>query len=448
LRSPANAPGRCGRRLGVGVGCVAAALLSAVAGAQSPLIFPERQMPLRFDHARHHALGARCETCHAAATSSLSAADNLIPGEAACRSCHAIDRKDPLRVVPAGAAPARCDACHPGWTGTANRGAAGEGGVPAGGGGAFEPPRVVVPRSNIKFSHQLHGARGIPCQRCHPDVTNVGLATRADLPREPLCLECHDGKQAPSRCASCHLTLPDGRLRTDFTACGPGADCPPGPSRGMLVPVAGTRGLAAHTPSFRADHRAAGRNERGCLTCHKRSECLDCHGGVLRPAGIHPADYLTLHAIDARRNTPDCSSCHRRQTFCVGCHQRTGVASDAEGGQRGVRSNNPFGTGTGLKRFHPPGWVGDSSGAMPPSMAATSGHAREARRNVTTCASCHREQTCLDCHSADPLRGSGINPHGSGAPFAGSTKCKALASRNLRACLKCHRPGAPELDCK
>jgi hypothetical protein len=263
------------------------------------------------------------------------------------------------------------------------------------------------------------------------------MATRDDLPRMALCLGCHDGKQATNRCGACHLTEPDGRLKTNLASAATAALG----ATGRLVPSGVLRGLDEHGPTFARDHAQVGRDLGYCLTCHKRTECIDCHGGVVRPFDIHPSDYVTLHGIDARRNTPDCSSCHRAQTFCVGCHQRLGVAADAEGGQRGQQPRNPFGTGTGLKNFHPPGWVqGDGPGGAP------SGHADQARRNIRTCVSCHREQSCLECHSTDPTRGAAVSPHG--PAFGASARCRALASRNQRACLKCHAVGTPALDCE
>ena len=85
--------------------------------APSPLIYPAETIPLAFDHAQHARLGATCESCHSAAQTSTSAADNLIPREAACRACHKIDRAQPTKAVPQGQGAARCDACHVGWTG-------------------------------------------------------------------------------------------------------------------------------------------------------------------------------------------------------------------------------------------------------------------------------------------------------------------------------------------
>jgi hypothetical protein len=254
-------------------------------------------------------------------------------------------------------------------------------------------------------------------------------------------------KRPTARCGACHITLPDGRLKVNLASGGPVATA----VAGKLVPSGSLRGFDAHTPSFRTDHKIAGRDESYCLTCHRRSECLDCHAGTVRPLDIHPSDYVSMHGIDARRNVPDCSSCHRNQTFCVGCHQRTGVASDPSGGLPGQQPRNPFGTGTGVKAFHPPGWARDSAGGVIATPRPSS-HSFQAKRNIRSCVSCHREETCLECHSADPARGVklpsglGFSPHG--ASFAGSGKCRALAARNRRVCLKCHTLDAPELDCR
>jgi hypothetical protein len=74
-----------------------------------------------------------------------------------------------------------------------------------------------------------------------------------------------------------------------------------------------------------------------------------------------------------------------------------------------------------------------------------SSHSFQARRNIRACASCHREESCLECHSTDMSRTANVNPHGIG--FADSMRCQALSARNRRACLKCHTLGSPELEC-
>lgn len=401
----------------------------------SPLIYPAQSIPIRFDHAQHARLGATCEGCHTAAATSTLAGDELIPGEAACRSCHKIDRANPTKAVPAGQGAARCDACHVDGNGNGWMPVVADGGVPP------LPPPVDLARPSLKFNHRLHASRGIGCALCHTAAAGQGMVTREDLPMMASCLACHDGKQATARCGACHLTEPDGRLRVQLTSA---ATIAAG-GTGLLQPSGSLRGFDAHGPTFRRDHAQAGRDEKYCLSCHRRNECIDCHGGVVRPPDIHPSDYVSLHVVDARRNVPDCSSCHRLQTFCVGCHQRTGVGPEATGGQPGVRATNPFGTGTGLKQFHPPGWARDAAGVVIATPRPNS-HSVQAKRNIRTCVSCHREESCLACHSADSTRGPTISPHGPN--FGGTARCRFLASRNRRVCLKCHTLGSAELDCE
>jgi hypothetical protein len=379
--------------------------------------------------------------------SSTVATDNLIPPEAACRACHKIDRGAPAKVVPAGQGPARCDACHVDEEGHGWMPGQTPSGAPA------EPPRVVLARPSLKFSHQIHVARGVACTSCHVGADQQGMVTRADLPMMASCLTCHNGsaghdgkpgapgKPPTGRCTACHLAEADGRVRVKLATLATAAIG----GTGLLVPSGSLRGIDAHGPNFRREHAQAGRDESYCLSCHKRNDCVDCHGGVVKPPDIHPADYVSLHGTDARRNTPDCSSCHRTQTFCIGCHQRLGVAADPEGGLPGRRPNNPFGTGTQLKQFHPPGWARDTAGQVL-EMPRPASHSVQAKRNIRTCVSCHREESCLDCHTTDRARGRTFSPHEPG--FGGSARCRFLAARNRRACIKCHTPTDPVIDCQ
>ena len=85
----------------------AAPVAPVVPAGPSPLIYPAETIPIKFDHAAHARLGATCAGCHDAAATSTVAGDNLIPGEAACRGCHKIDRAQPTRRAPLGEAQLR-----------------------------------------------------------------------------------------------------------------------------------------------------------------------------------------------------------------------------------------------------------------------------------------------------------------------------------------------------
>ncbi|HTE55719.1 MAG TPA: cytochrome c3 family protein [Kofleriaceae bacterium] len=382
----------------------------------SPIVYPAQSIPLRFSHARHLALrGVDCASCHPGAAESRSSLDSLVPGEERCRVCHPIDRAQPERAAAPGTPPARCAACHPGM-------GAGQGASVA---------RVIMPTARIKFDHRAHRRIGMGCRECHGDLAaeRIDLATRDQLPDMGSCLRCHDGRRAPEQCTTCHLTRGGGRIITEFPD-------------GRLAPSGSLRGNDAHGLAFRADHAAAARADTAyCESCHRRSECVDCHEGSMKPLDFHGNDYVSLHAIDARRGRPDCSACHRLQTFCVGCHSRTGVAADGKGSQFVPPSLGGAGRG-----YHPSGWV-DFAGGAPVTGDGTRGenhHAFEAQRNIRQCAACHRESFCLTCHSAQPSSFR-INPHPAG--WRGSRRCQALLRGARRMCLRCHVE-AIELSCE
>ena len=145
--------------LAVGLGLGRAVLADDGTG-WSPSVYPEQRLPLVFSHARHLGRGTACAACHPAATTSRSAVDNLIPTEAACRACHPIDRALPERVV-AGAPPARCLACHPGWT-------------------PDQPvARVYLTPTPLKFAHaestQRHPAQRMQVTQATGAVLDVGF---------------------------------------------------------------------------------------------------------------------------------------------------------------------------------------------------------------------------------------------------------------------------------
>ncbi|MCE9579627.1 MAG: hypothetical protein K8W52_41285 [Deltaproteobacteria bacterium] len=364
-------------------------------GPPSPVIFPTQRIPITFSHAAHlnRAPSLQCVDCHDHADDSRASVDRLVPDESACEMCHPIDRAKPDLVLP-GKPPVACVACHPGW----------KPGQPV--------ARVEIEPPNLKFDHAAH--KTTACTFCHGDLakSGTGLATREDLPRMRLCLTCHDdqargtAKAAPSACTTCHLADAEGRVRIQLPD-------------GLLMPTGVLVG-DAHEGDFRTRHANIARTDAGyCATCHAERFCSDCHLGVEKPRDFHAGNYVLTHATEARRGTPDCSACHRAQSFCVACHERSGV---------GTRAGSEFDSAVDGRRFHPDGWADNGRGG--------NSHAREFQRNPNQCASCHREDFCLECHSNQESASDHRNPHGRG--WRGSARCEALARRNGRMCLRCH----------
>jgi len=308
--------------------------------------------------------------------------------------CHPIDRAQPdLKIE--GRPVVACVGCHPGF-------------VPG------QPvARVIIPTPNLKFDHSAHKATD--CKTCHGDLAKegVGLATRDQLPRMRLCFQCHDDQKASGTCTTCHLADVEGRIRTTLPS-------------GHLQPSGVLQG-DAHDLDFRMHHKqAAETSGRYCETCHAERFCSDCHMGVAKPMDFHGGDYLLIHSVEARRGTPDCSACHREQSFCVACHERSGVGARLETKGLGEFDST---SADRASHFHPSGWA-DAKGR------GANHHAREFQRNPQQCASCHREDFCLQCHTAEPGSTAKFNPHPAG--WRGSAQCQALAKRAGRMCLRCH----------
>lgn len=346
------------------------------ASVPSPVVYPPQRIALRMDHSHPQHVRLRCERCHEGATDSTRAAESLIPSEQSCAPCHdaQTDRER--------ASAATCGYCHVGSDGTDI--------VPS----HFPPPR-------IHFSHQQHAREGVRCLDCHEDIQRRQTATARDLPTMESCWRCHGtaglgGDEASGECSVCHVSTPDGTLRTRF-------------GDAQLLPPRWLHGMD-HDRDFMVRHRwVAADNGALCAECHTESECVACHDGRVRPSTIHPADFLTNHGPMARRNEQQCSSCHTTQRFCTECHSRLGLSPMAAPVAR-----------TGA-RFHPPTFV--------------DAHGIEARRSMTTCTSCHAERDCVVCHGARGI-GAGLSPHAPGY----AARCRDDYRRNPRACTTCHGP--------
>lgn len=356
---------------------------AATARERSLAIYPPQRVPLRFDHQQHLAAGAECATCHDSARNSVSVKDRNLPGHEECGTCHDIDAaKKGEKTDP----PSACNTCHPGFDATVR----------------LEPPKLDMPAANLHFNHQVHVKKNVDCAVCHGAMEQVGLGTRQQLPKMATCLKCHDGNAASKECTTCHLAQPSGRLQLTFPS-------------GVLRPMQGDPLGLDHGPRYEFTHGSRAAVDRStCMSCHAESYCQTCHDGLQKPLSVHPNDFITLHPVQARQDSTRCSSCHRAQSFCVACHERSGVGQSAD---RSLRSRNV--------KVHPDYnlWV-ETPGPQHHGLAAS--------RDMQSCVSCHREESCMTCHSAKT--GRQINPHPPGFKAA----CGRVAAANDRPCLKCH----------
>jgi hypothetical protein len=262
----------------------------------STAVIPAQTIGLRFSHQQHTAAGVDCTQCHDAVEKSRFASDRNIPAHGQCEQCHDIDA---AAKGEASDPPSSCVACHPGVQ---------KEGDPV--------PPDVFPANNLHFPHAVHLAKGAKCTDCHAGIEEAELGTRAQLPKMAQCLQCHDGQQAPNKCTTCHLSEPDGVLRTRFAS-------------GALAP-SGTLRDDDHGHDFLRRHaHIAAADMESCSSCHRATECEACHTASSKAFRLHPPDWLAVHGVSARSAEIDCTACHREQSFCVSCHQQMGVASES-----------------------------------------------------------------------------------------------------------------------
>lgn len=365
--------------------------IAASGRERSLAVFPAQNMPLRFDHGVHLKGGADCTTCHDSARKSTQAADRNLPKHPECEECHDIKGAARGKKVDP---PATCGYCHPGFDPSVRR----------------EPARVEFPAPNLKFNHKVHVDKRIACTTCHGQMDEVTLATRMQLPKMATCLDCHDGTVAAGACTVCHLERGAGRLQVNFAS-------------GALRPMQGNPFGLDHGVRYDFAHgNRASLDRQACAQCHAESECQNCHNSLQKPLSVHPNDYITLHPVQARMDSTRCEGCHRLQSFCAACHERTGVGQNAD---PFFRSNKV--------RVHPDYqvWV---------NVLGPQHHGLQASRDIKQCISCHREETCMACHSDADRRGAqaGDRRQYSPHPDGFAQMCRALASKNDRPCLKCH----------
>lgn len=240
-----------------------------------------------------------------------------------------------------------------------------------------------------------------PVPATHAAVT--WLDTHGDGASAAACATCH----ARRDCTVCHqAALPPAVAALPEAAAG-GA---PGAGIRMRAP-------ASHASAFFTTDHAGAAAAGTCVTCHGEAFCASCHtqaasaaagpnatsvpprviallesgfqlAAAQRPEpnaagrGFHPASFELRHSTAAYGQTMECASCHNVEAFCRSCHVQVGLTPAA-------RPGPGFHDATAV-------WL--------------LGHGQAARQGMESCASCHRQRDCVQCHST--VGSFRVNPHG------------------------------------
>jgi hypothetical protein len=334
--------------------------------------------------AESHFVDAACTTCHA------PAAETEMGGPWLASLPYPADhaRGDFLTEAHgtmAAAEPARCSTCHTQERCTSCHVNADM--VPEIAGIPEAPPSLELPRYAAHYF--------IPPSHEAPDF----LEAHGEMASVQSCSTCH----TQDDCASCHtqdapavaLELPRA---ADVRAPGVLLEAKAPPSHTVASFVMEHGALAAAEPT-------------SCTSCHTRSECSDCHEASsvqavmpLELAGpmFHPPNYMARHSAEAYGRELECSSCHDVAAFCRDCHQQSGFETVGALGQ-GYHDAEP-------------NWL--------------LRHGLPARQGLESCASCHQQTDCLQCHST--LGQFKVSPHGSGFD------AERARAKNPAICFACH----------
>jgi len=260
---------------------------------------------------------------------------------------------------------------------------------------SLEPdPRVAAIVSERPVTYPIPASHAASdWQERHSEAARANIAT---------CATCHTQQS----CRSCHVSPPPDPI----------PELAPGRAQASSVHQAQGVVLVRqppsnHTATFAEDHKAlAAAATTTCATCHTQDQCITCHlesealSTPGEPVGrYHPENFVMQHSAPSFGQAVECATCHNPEAFCRDCHTGQGLATS---GRIDTGFHNRKST-----------WI--------------FGHGQAARQGLETCATCHSQRDCLQCHSA--LGGRRVSPHGPG--FDAET----MKSKSPVMCLACHR---------
>ena len=219
----------------------------------------------------------------------------------------------------------------------------------------------------------------------------------------PEWLRLHGVSATRTDCATCHT-------RNDCVSC----HVQPVLSVVLALPsadsvVAPGAKVEAHAPEshgrmfFMQSHPTLAAADAGsCSTCHEESFCVSCHDGPSKNSGYHPANFLARHEAEAFGRDAECSNCHNTEVFCRECHVENGLTATGRLGP-GYHDASPL-------------WL--------------IRHGQAARQGLESCASCHKQTDCTQCHGV--LGAFKVSPH------SASFDAERAWARSPRTCFACH----------
>jgi hypothetical protein len=336
---------------------------------------------------RDHFTDARCSTCHVPVAGMKLAAAKVaaLPVPASHKQPGFLER---LHGDEARANTARCEVCHTRELCTSCHLDAGRAEIKA---IAAAGPGLELPVTKARYFE--------PESHKRAEWIDVhGAAARTDIAD---CAACHTRES----CSTCHTGPKVSAIISGLA-----------PARAAAAPGVPTtrRAPSSHAaPFFDREHgTVAATGQASCTSCHARAQCEQCHSSVRqmlsRTSNVrnstpyHAPNFMERHPSAAYSRKLECANCHETSRFCRDCHERRGMGSTGRL-EAGFHDVQPF-------------WLLN--------------HGKAARQGMESCASCHKQTDCMQCHSA--LGAFRVNPHGPGFDAA------RVQKRNAKLCFACH----------
>jgi predicted CXXCH cytochrome family protein len=239
----------------------------------------------------------------------------------------------------------------------------------------------------------------------HGALARANIQTCATCHAQPSCFACHIGPLGARSIDALPLAEPGRAPGVQLSA--PRAVPPPAwpPASAASLATAGSGAatvVRVHALDFVRTHGPVAASSRlNCAGCHQQNFCSSCHQGV-GERRYHPFNFVARHASEVYARETKCVSCHNTEVFCRSCHRDVGIGAGSKRRSGTAHAGQPL-------------WLLQ--------------HGEAARRGMQSCASCHQQTDCMQCHSAF---GSRVNPHGP------DFDAKAMQKRNPTLCSYCH----------
>lgn len=137
---------------------------------------PAPEQPIPYSHKTHLALGLQCQMCH---TNPDPGNQMTFPATSTCMTCHANIAKDKPAIVKLTQF-SKSQQPIP-WV------------------------RVYQVTPGVTWTHRRHLQAGMQCGTCHGDVGQLDtMAQTTSVTSMGSCIGCHQARNAPTTCVTCH----------------------------------------------------------------------------------------------------------------------------------------------------------------------------------------------------------------------------------------------------